>query len=494
MTDRQRTLLASAVLACLCALVAIPAAIALTPAQGTTVAGQQVDVRGTTPAGGWLGGWRGPATVKQIGQTVVDLEPVQIRGPLRPQLQLGPVVRQQDLGDLLDPRHGPSQRDHAVHTVTSAFLRWYLTATVMLAFVASALIASGASVWLWVALARASRHHRHPTVAAVWHQLARRVRVAAAAALVAAAVAWAAAGALTWHDTVSGFASVTSARELIGAAPVHLRPQGKQLAGYTGAVIGDSRASRLGGDLVAEPSADDSACGRSVDSLAAQLETLAPTDRVVNLACPGATITQGLLGSQQRHRRTLPPQVSRLLDSAGLQYVVVMIGPNDLGWTDLLRYCYALARCDDRLSSGQFTYRLAAFDRSYGDLLAALSTLHDHPRIVIVGSYDVFNSDADCDQTRGPRGVPGLDHHKIALLAERNKQFNDVLAAGAKAYGDRFVVPHLRTLCEPPDSQVGADIQGITDDHPFHPTGVGMVRLAASVFGAVTAPDAPDQG
>ena len=497
MNDGWRTTLASVLLAAASVLVAVPAAIAITPAQGTTVAGQHLDVRASTPATGWLDSWRGPATIKQIGQTVVELAPVQIRGPLRPQLELGPLVRQQDLDELLDPRTGPAERDQALHAITSTFLRWYAVATMMLAFVTLALIACSATAWLWVVLARASRHHQRPTVAEVWHLLARRIRIAAAAALVATAVAWLAAGAFAWHDTSDGMAHISSPRDLLGAAPVRLQPQGKPLTGYTGAVIGDSRASRLGGALVSDPSPADTACKRSADSLAAQLDTLLPADRVANLACPGATVAQGLLAPQRRGGATLAPQVSRLLESSGLRFVVVMVGPNDLDWTDFLKYCYAFTRCDDRVSRGQFNYRLAAFDRSYGDLLAALSALPDHPHIVIVGSYDVFGSDASCGDTRGPKGVPGLNADNLALLADRNQQLNDVLGAGAKAYGDSFVVPHLKTLCEPTDSRVGADIQGLADDYPFHPTGVGMVRLAGPVFAAIESDeeaDAPDSG
>lgn len=485
---RARTLAPGIVLAVLGAMVAVPAAIALTPAQGTTVAGQHLDVRGTTPATGWLSNWRGPATLRQIGQTVVDLPPVQVRGPLRPQLQLGPLVRQQDLDQLLDPRKDSSGRDRAIHAVAHAFLHWYIVATLLVAFITLALIAIWSSGWTWIALTRASRHEHRPTVAEVWHGLARRIGVTATVAFVLTTGAWLAAGGLAWHDTTQGLRSISSPRELVGAAPLQLRPKGAPLTSYTGAVIGDSRASRLGGDLVASPSTADRACKRSTDSLAAQLETLSPADRVVNLACPGATIAQGLLGTQRRGGHTLLPQVSRLLEASGLRFVAVMIGPNDLNWTSFLKYCYAFTRCDDRVSDGQFNYQLAAFDRSYGDLLAALSALPGDPQIVIVGSYDVFGPDATCDDTKGPRGTPGLNADNLALLAHRNAQLNDVLATGAKAYGDDFVLPHLRTLCQPADPGVGADLQGLADPHPFHPTGAGMVRLATPVFAALHLP------
>jgi hypothetical protein len=40
-----------------------------------------------------------------------------------------------------------------------------------------------------------------------------------------------------------------------------------------------------------------------------------------------------------------------------LRFVVVAIGPNDVGWTDFLRYCYGVPDCADQLTQGEFDYR-----------------------------------------------------------------------------------------------------------------------------------------
>lgn len=478
----------------LAVLVAIPAAILLTPSRDVTVAGQQLGVRGTTPASGWFGGWSGPARLKQIGETVVDLRPIQVRGPLRPEIQVGPLVKDEDVQALLDPRHGPKARNAAIDAVTGAFRAWYVLATLLLLGITAGLLAVTVSVRIWVVMFRASRHREHPRVAEVWRSLARRLRVTGAVTLVGVLVVWAGLGLLAAHDTAAGLSGIHSPRDLLGAEPVRIAPAGPPVRGYAGAVIGDSRVSRVGGPLVPHPTPDDRACARSSDSLAAQLTRLDPSERVRNLACPGASISQGLLGSQSRNGRTMAPQVSRLLRMRGLRFVVVMVGPNDLDWTDFLSYCYAYAGCNDKVSSGQFDYRLARFDRDYGDLLASLATLRGHPRIVVVGSYDVFSPDAECADTKGPQGVPGLNPDSIALLQERNHQLNDVLRTGAEAYSFDFVTPQLEPLCEHGDPEVGADIQGLHDAFPFHPTAVGIVRLAASVFaGIATAEDASDE-
>jgi hypothetical protein len=423
--------------------------------------------------------------LKQIGQTVVDLGPVQVRGPLRPRLQLGPVVRTENLSTLLDPRDSGKARATAVGAITTAFRNWYLVATALLILITIGLIAVGTTARMWFVMARASRRHAEMHVGEIWRRQGRRMQVAALVGLVGTLVVWGGVGWMAAHDTRAGLAGVSSLRELVGAAPVELHATGPSVTGYSGAVIGDSRAARLGGPIASDADKTDVACKRSTDSLADQLSRLSSTGAVRNLACSGATIDAGLLGPQVRKHQTIAPQVSGLLSMPSLDYVVVMIGPNDLDWTDFLKYCYAFTHCDDQVSNGQFGYRLAAFDRSYGDLLAALDTLPGQPRIIIVGSYDVFASDAHCASTAGPAGVPGLDADNIALIRQRNAQLNGVLEAGASAYDFDFVQPHLATLCQASDPEIGPDLQGLDDAHPFHPTGIGIIRIAASVFAAV---------
>lgn len=468
---------ASVVLAAVVVAGAVPLAIVLTPDKGTVVAGQYVAIGGTVGPG-----VSGPGRMQQIGHTTVDLPGLRVRGPLRPEVVLGPLVQTNDVSELLDPHNGPRARHRAVTAVTTAARTWYLEATGMLAVIALALIGLATVVRIWLVLARA---HEHVTVREVWHGHARRFRRDAVLALAAAVVAWVASGLVTWHDTASGLSQVSSLRDLVGAAPVHLAPEGPPVSGYAGAVIGDSRASRLGGPPLSDPSRDDRSCRRSTDSLAAQLTLLNPEQPALNLACPSATIPAGLLGPQPRGRVVVPPQVSRLLQVHDLRYVVVMIGPNDLEWADFLRYCYGVAKCDDAFTSTQFDYRLASFDHDYGDLLAALAALPTHPRVIIVGSYDVFAPDARCADTVGPPGVPGLDRQGIALLRARNQRFDDVLAAGARAYGFTMAVPRLSPLCATVSSELGQDIQGLTDRYPFHPTAIGMVRLGATVLAAI---------
>jgi hypothetical protein len=105
--------------------------------------------------------------------------------------------------------------------------------------------------------------------------------------------------------------------------------------------------------------------------------------------------------------------------------------------------------------------------------------------VVVMTSYGAFPPDADCADTRA-EGYPGLDPTKIELLTDRNDQLNDVLSAGAEKYGFAVARPELGLLCEKGEDGLGPDLQGMSDPFPFHPTGVGSLRMASSVVRLIT--------
>lgn len=471
-----------------CILLGIPATIVLTPDQELTVAGQHLSVGARTPSLSLSG----PAQLVQIGNTELDIAPLQVYGPLRPRLTLGPVQRSAAAAAALDPATSKEVGTVARSTIGQGFVRWYAWATLGLLAFTLAATAVAAYVRMLVTLRQQSRALHVPlNVADIWHQSTGQIFGMTIVAVVAAMLAWGAAGVLAYNGAVHGLQNVRSLADLVGT--YHLSPSavGPPVRGYTGAVIGDSRASRVGGPLVAEPSEDDKACARSSDSLAGEIGSQLST-RVLNLACPGASIARGLRGPQVQGGREVPSQIGRLKQVEGLKFVVVVIGPNDLYWADFLRYCYGVTNCQDNLTQGEFNYRLAAFDRDYGDLLQDLNDLPSRPQVIIVESYDVFKPDAKCRDTEGPpEASGGLNPANISLLISRNSELNDVLSSGAKKYTFDVASPVLQTLCQPSHDQLGPDLQGLADSHPFHPTGIGMIRMASSVV-RVVKPDAGD--
>lgn len=484
-----------------CLLVGLPVTVALTPEQDVVALGQHLGVGARTP-GPTLAG---PAQLVQIGNTELDMPRLRVYGPLRPRLTMGPVQRNPDAARVFDPLTSAQAQAQAIDNVTHGFLRWYLWGGLgLLLFAVAAAAGAGCLRMLAVlrARSRAGQDAGPQAVAEIWHHLSGALARMTALAVAASALAWVGAGGLAYAGTVRGLSEVGSLTDLVGSSSVSPEPAGPAVTGFTGAVIGDSRAVRVGGPPVADPQPADVACGRSSDSLAAEVGSLLDTD-VLNLACPSATTATGLLGPQERSGLLLPPQVGVLKQMQGLRFVTVVIGPNDVGWSDLVTYCYAVENCADNLSRGEFDYRLAAFDRDYGTLLAELAALPGQPEVVVVGSYDALPATPDpaCPDLRGPAGAAGLSAAEVELIQARNDELNTILAAGAEKYGFRVARPHLTPLCTADPAAtaavtpsaapgapavgapgaVGRDLQGLTDAFPFHPTGVGSLRAAAAV-------------
>ncbi|SHJ97514.1 GDSL-like Lipase/Acylhydrolase family protein [Pseudonocardia thermophila] len=465
-----------------CLLVGLPVAILLTPAQEVVAFGQHIAVGARPPEPNLSG----PARLVQVGNTALDIDRIQVYGPLRPQITLGPMQRNAASEAMFDPQAGPAAAAAAVQAVTDGFLTWYVLGGLgLLAFALVSAAAAAGIRTLLVVRAQSRAGADHQPLADIWAYCVRAAGRMTVLATTVSALAWLACGWLAYDGAAGGLQGVNSLTQLVGVRHVSPPPAGPALIGFKGAVIGDSRAARVGGPPVGERGdrADDAVCARSSDSLAVEIGQLMPS-RVLNLACPDATVTEGLLGPQVREGVTLPPQIASLKQLQGLEFVVVVIGPNDVGWTDFLRYCYGVAECDDALTEGEFTYRLAAFDQAFGQLLAELNDLPGRPQVIVTTSYDVFppgsELDPACPDLRFP-GTPGLDARKVDLFAARNAQLNEVLTTGAEKYGFSVARPALRPLCTDGTPELGPDLQGIDNPNAFHPTGVGSLRIASAV-------------
>ena len=480
---RELVSLPTVVLVLALLLIGIPLVVLLTPDQRIEVVSQQVSVGARDPAPDWSG----PARIVQVGNTAFDLRGVEVVGPLRPQLSLGPIRRSQVPDSALDPAELAAMEASAVGAVVRGFARWYLWGT--LGVVLVALVTSGAVGCLRVLL-RLRRESRgggpHRSVGELASETAGTMARMTLIALVTTLAAWGASGVAAYRGTVDGLAGVASLSDLVGATTVTPAPVGPPVYGYRGAVVSDSRVARLGGPVPAGATPEDAACSRSTDSAAAELAMLRGT-RVLNLACAGAGIATGLRGPQVREGAVVPPQIGRLRQVEGLDWVVVATGPNDVEWSDFLLYCYRLPTCDDRLVGAEFDRRLTEFDGRYAALLADLATLPDAPRVVVMTSYRVFPDapDPGCPDLVGPPGTAGLDQAAVTLLAQRNTRLNEVLENGAQEYGFAVASSRLTPLCADAGDGMGPDLQGLGDPYPFHPTAVGSLRTAAALAEAV---------
>ncbi len=462
----------TALLVLVTVLLAIPITILLTPGQEVVTLGQHITVKARAPSLSLSG----PAQVVQIGNTSLDVPKLKVYGPVRPRLDMGPAVRSDEAARALNPQTSQGAQSAAARTIAGGWVRWCAWGYLVLLGVTLCL----------AAVASCIRLLRHADRGPIGRMVVVTFGVVS--------LVWAGSCAATAAGA-AGLRQIKSFADLVGQYHLSPTPVGPKLSGYEGAVIGDSRAARVGGPAIPDGTPDERDCNRSTDSLAAEIGIGLP-GRVLNLSCPSATIRQGLMGSQPRSGRELPPQVGVLKQVQDLKFVVVVIGPNDLWWSDMIAYCYGVAVCDDNFMKGNYEYRLTQFDRDYGDLLQELNDLPDHPRVVVMSSYDPLDAaaaepGADCPDARGPAGAAGLTPEKIRFLSSLNGELNRILTAGAQTYGFAIADPQLTKLCQPSPDGLGPDLQGIAQDNPFHPTALGEVRMATAVLRAL-APAKPD--
>ncbi len=96
-------------------------------------------------------------------------------------------------------------------------------------------------------------------------------------------------------------------------------------------------------------------------------------------------------------------------------------------------------------------------------------------------SYGAFPPDADCADTRA-EGYPGLDPEKIELLTDAQRAAQR-RARGGRARSTASPSPIRSWACcaRRATDGLGPDLQGMTDPFPFHPTGIGSLRMASAV-------------
>lgn len=464
------------------AVAAVLLALAVTPSVTVATFGQTVRVGAVPPSLGL--GWSGPGQADLFGEGPVDTV-AQFAGPIRPRITWERFNRNAAAAAFIQSTQDGSGPD-GTDSVGAALAKGWIDYFVRLLTTAAGLGAAGYLVVI-ASFGLVRSNYQMPT-------RGRLVRGLAAAVIVSLAVTTGC-SALTVQSARSQLAGVRSLADLTGRAPLVPAPGpvDPEHGDVRIAVIGDSTAAGVGNSSLTDPTAADQACGRSRDAYARVLES-ATGHPVLNLACSSATIVNGLLGPQREGGMTLPPQVGVLKSVRSLSAVVVSVGANDVGWSDFLRICYALASCDDQVNASLFQRRLDAFRIQYAQLLQQLSDLPARPLVIITQYYDPLGTSLDCPALRAPDSpadpppgygfapAPGYDQaqrlaQKVDPLRSELDSLNTVLEQGAQAFGFRTVRPDFtgHELCTPQPW-----VQGMTAPFPFHPNAAGELAIAAA--------------
>lgn len=425
-------------------------AIRLTPAQHVSVAGQSVEVSVTGP---WAH-WTGPGTLVLFGQDIPTA--VTFHGLLRPRVALTRIAFGHELDELVREPNGSAE---VGRRLTEGWFRYALWQTVIAICVTLTILTA-------VAVLR-----RLPVRSAV---------ILACTGLVLVSGLNTTGYLLLAHDTPRVLRSVHSLEDLTGRTPLPpLPPPEGPVAGEARLVaLGDSTAAGTGNRPLENATAEDHACGRSSDAFSEYIERLRGRS-VLNLACAGATIREGLLGPRTVGGQTVPPQLSELRRAPRMSAVTVSIGANDVRWAALTRLCTTQPRCGDRATDTFFDTQLARFSLDYRDLLHRLATLPGPPRVIVTEYYDPFGEHPDCLREEG------ITPEKARVLRTYLTKLNAVLRQGADAAGFSTARPDFagHGLCSSRPY-----VQGPTEQAPLHPTATGQLAIALAVQRALLEP------
>jgi GDSL-like lipase/acylhydrolase family protein len=432
---------------------AIAVALLVTPMQTVNVAGQVIQVGATAPSLSWSG----PGEIDLFGQSL----PTDLRftGPVRPRVQLSQITINSELTTFIEGHRGAGAERVLGARLADGWKHYFVWET---AVVAAGTVVLVGAVAGWRRL-----------------RLSSTLKLLAAGLLVAEAINLGAIMA-TAYTAPSLLRQVHSLNDLVGSETQlpRIHPTGRPLRRIQAVVMGDSTAAGAGLAPVSGASDADRACGRSSDAYAADLS--ATNDwRVLNLACDGASISNGLLGPQQHGGRLLPPQLAVAERAKNVQVVIVSVGADDLNWAGMVRYCVITPNCDDRATTAYFQQQLASFSKNYLDLLSRLAALPSHPQVIINRYYNPFGTEPGC------LSHAGLTTARLQTLNSRLQTLNAVLAKGAAQF--RFSSPqpdftgHQLCTSQP-------YVQGLTAPAPFHPTALGQLAIALADQAALDQP------
>jgi lysophospholipase L1-like esterase len=440
--SRRRVLLAEAALVLVAAACAIAIALALTPDQTVSTAGQTVQVGVTGPSLSFSG----PGELELFGQHIPTT--TTFAGPVRPKLRLAHITLSQQLAEFTQSGAGEKSARSLQDALVRGFWHYFYW-EIAVSGVAAILLMGALCGWL-------RRGWKHTVVLI-------GVGLLVTEAINLGAIMF------TAYSAPGKLSKIHSLQELVGSAP-RLPPPSSTALKTTGrkvVVLGDSTAAGLGNPPLPHPSAVDKACERSRDAYAVFVAQATGWD-VTNLACSGATIAHGLLGVQHAGSRTVPAQLDNpaVADATTL---IISIGANDVGWSDLLRVCAISANCDNRAERAYFQQRLAGFSAEYLQLLTDLQTLPNHPRVLVNLYYNPFSDKADC------LADDGITSDKQKSMVSALSALNDILSSGAKAAAFSVARPDFagHGLCSSDPW-----VQGVDAPAPFHPTAAGGLAIA----------------
>ncbi|MDB5187164.1 MAG: hydrolase family protein [Candidatus Saccharibacteria bacterium] len=268
----------------------------------------------------------------------------------------------------------------------------------------------------------------------------------------------------------------TNTAQPAAVTTVRSAPPRQVQAGATYVAMGDSVAAGAGLPLLGNATAMDKQCDRSGQAYPYQVAQALQTT-VVQLACSGAKVDEGIYGTQVRNGVRIPAQLPIAFSNGTPDLITVTIGANDMRWTQLIRQCYAV-RCGYAADSVRTKIYRADLRIELTRMLNQINTRSagNPPRVLVGGYYSVLDSTECLTANR-------ITAAELAWLNEQTASLNQAIRSVVPLFNFATYVPvnfqgHGICSAEP-------WVQGLEAAAPAHPTSEGQAVIAQSFLTAL---------
>jgi lysophospholipase L1-like esterase len=234
--------------------------------------------------------------------------------------------------------------------------------------------------------------------------------------------------------------------------------------------LGDSVAAGYG----LETASDSSACDRTREAYPT-LVAYSLKLELQSYACTGATMAEGILGSQTINNLALPPQLDQALKSNTPKLITITIGANDIGWTNILSKCIS-SDCGSITDSNDITSKLTILNSNLSVIMERIKSRfsQSEPQVIITGYYNAFPASGEsCN------AIPGLTATEQAWWDDQASKLNSTISNAVANYSFVKYVPLVfsgHDLCSS-----ASWVQGLNNRGPFHPTDEGEVSITKTI-------------
>jgi lysophospholipase L1-like esterase len=235
--------------------------------------------------------------------------------------------------------------------------------------------------------------------------------------------------------------------------------------------LGDSVAAGLG---LKTPSDENNGCGRTEESYPS-LIAYSENYELQNLACSGATVSEGILGPQKVEGSELPSQFEQLRKFSKPELITVTIGANDIDWTEPIMKCF-LATCGSEEETAAIAQKLATLETNLTSVFEDISNLYDDqpPKVIMTSYYTI------ADQSNSTCGtLSGVTNDEIEWVSARFNDLNKAIETTAAEYPFVSFAQlefENKGLCT-----YEAWVQGVGSPAPLHPTAAGQEAIKKAV-------------